>query len=122
MLLSAKSEHYPGLLYAIAGEQTRLVKIGRTRGSAEGRLAELQTNSPDRLVLLATAPRWNCEWRVHTRLAKHRLHGEWFSTEITRDIERWLGSGRPFVEWVDRLMVAGGSRYVPRRTASSVPA
>lgn len=57
------------------------IKIGHTTGkSARRRLANLQTGSPYRLLILKTVPGNEvAEREEHRRWSHLRLHGEWFS-------------------------------------------
>lgn len=63
--------------YVIGAEGSPLVKIGRTTGRPEQRLAALQTGQPSTLSLL-----WHCEGdhetALHRKFAAHRVRGEWF--------------------------------------------
>ncbi len=63
--------------YFIQGDTTRLIKIGRTVGTAEERLQELQPYSPDILRVLKVVSR-NIEIECHRKFQKWRIHGEWF--------------------------------------------
>lgn len=68
-------------VYAIQAATLGLIKIG-SADHAQRRLRELQTGSPDRLVLLGslrTDDALQFEVMFHRRLAAHRLHGEWFA-------------------------------------------
>lgn len=94
-------------LYAIAGVATRRVKIGRAV-SAWARLEQLQSASPDPLVLLAFADgRGIYEGMLHEYWSGLRLHGEWFSPRLTEEIAsrlRTIESPYPsedFTGWVD---------------------
>lgn len=73
-------------LYAIAGLWTRRVKLGRALDPRD-RLATLRCGSGEELVMLAVAHGLgNYERALHTALADHRVHGEWFSPEVTARI------------------------------------
>lgn len=70
-------------LYVIFGVYTRRCKIGRAT-DVQRRLRALQSGSADTLVLWCWAK--DCgdrEPQLHDRFRKHRLHGEWFSPEVT---------------------------------------
>jgi hypothetical protein len=71
----------PGpVVYFIQAEGGGPIKIGVTTGSAETRLASLQTGSPVKLRIVTTTPGDPAlERKLHHRFAAHRLHGEWFS-------------------------------------------
>lgn len=71
-----------GVLYAIQGQITRHVKIGRTLGTAHLRMRDLQTGSPDILHVIGEDPRHECEGEIHRALSDHRLHGEWFAYTV----------------------------------------
>ena len=53
------------------------IKIGKTRGPVESRLASLQTGNPRRLTLLATTRAYS-ERELHSRFWEERIAGEWF--------------------------------------------
>lgn len=67
------------MIYFIQNKTNSAIKIGYTAGDAKERLAQLQTSSADRLVLLRSVPgeMWQ-EQELHKRLARYRLTGEWF--------------------------------------------
>lgn len=86
------------MVYFIQGEITRLIKIGCTircpqlrtpnakKEERKGqcfRIEELQTGSPDELVVLACVPQWGVkeEYALHKRFAHLRVRGEWFRPE-----------------------------------------
>lgn len=59
------------------------IKIGQAAAPA-GRLAQLQTGSPDRLELIGTVPDPTggaLEREIHRRFCHLRLHGEWYRAE-----------------------------------------
>lgn len=91
-------------IYAIVGEQTRRVKLGFTSGTIEARMSRLQLHSPDKLRILAWAPRRpriDERW-IHSYFAGHRLHGEWFSPYVTTMLEHEL-AGSTFEQVLDRV-------------------
>lgn len=63
--------------YFLQGEATGLVKIGRTVGTIEERLKEIQPLSPDTLRVLKVVNR-NIEKECHETFKEHRMHYEWF--------------------------------------------
>lgn len=65
------------LTYLIQGEYGGPVKIGVTRGSARGRLSEIQTGNPERLRVMLRIP-GDCERELHRAFEEYRLVGEWF--------------------------------------------
>jgi hypothetical protein len=68
----------PPVCYVIATENLERVKIGHSR-DPERRVRQLQTGTPERLVLLATM--WGgeaMEGLLHKRLAASRVGGEWY--------------------------------------------
>jgi len=75
--------------YFFQGEATGLIKIGRTMGTAEKRLAEVQPHSPDKLVILKVVNR-DIEQLCHDTFREHRAHNEWFkpSPELILFIEQ----------------------------------
>lgn len=65
-------------VYFIESESAGLIKIGRSVNPV-GRFNAIRTMSPDKLVLLGSAPETVCsESELHKKFAKHRRHGEWF--------------------------------------------
>lgn len=73
--------------YVIEGVGTGLVKIGKT-GDIKKRLAAMRTGSPTELRLVA----WlagDIESSLHTMLAAHRVHGEWFT--YVPEVDRLIG-------------------------------
>lgn len=77
-------------VYFIESEGSSLVKIGYSI-SPEKRLKELQTSSPETLVMLGTIPGGKSkEIELHKKFAKHRERGEWFhkAPELAKFIER----------------------------------
>lgn len=65
------------VVYFIADEHNR-IKIGKTK-NVKQRLAGLQTNSADILMLLATEPgRGRREGELHRQFAHLHVGGEWF--------------------------------------------
>jgi hypothetical protein len=69
------------------------LKIGKCSGHPSERLHTLQTGSSRELKLLAyTAGNGsNSEARVHNRLARYRLRGEWFELclEVLAEVRHW---------------------------------
>lgn len=86
------------------------IKIGYTKGSAEGRLAELQTGNSVRLSLLACiAGEMQDEATFHSRFAalKARADGEWFhpGPDLIRFIAGLIG-GSPAIQASARTAVS----------------
>src|SRR5947209_19293791 len=75
-----------GFIYAIGMEGTSSVKIGKTAGSVEKRLAELQTGQPFPLKLLASVQvedyLGGVESAIHRFLEADRQRGEWFTLAV----------------------------------------
>jgi len=99
------------MVYFIQVAKSKLIKIGQTARDVNIRLREMQTGSPDRLVLLVTLPAKD-EKAFHLRFKRERVHGEWFRPSpslltFIRNIEsmHWLNSiaqsvgGKPVFEW-----------------------
>ena len=85
------------------------IKIGFTTNLAR-RIAQLNTGSSARLVIIASMPAGRAyERHLHRRLAAHRLHGEWFADcdevratmQVASDFRR-----RQADEWIARSMAA----------------
>jgi hypothetical protein len=67
-----------GQVYFVVGMTTGLVKVG-TANNPLARLRELQCGSPDRLVLVATAPGGpRAEVQYHQEFSADHVRGEWF--------------------------------------------
>ena len=67
------------MIYFIQSENGGLIKIGYTYKSAKSRLSQLQTGSPDKLIILKTEEGdEHYERELHTRFKDLRQHGEWF--------------------------------------------
>lgn len=65
-------------VYFVQCGTTRLIKIGTT-ADLQLRLAQLQTGSPTRLVIMAGMEGGQAEEQdMHRRFASLRSHGEWF--------------------------------------------
>ena len=66
------------MIYAMAIEGLHYIKFGKAKNPlARGRV--LQTGCPGKLRVIAAVP-WDDsdEGKIHTALAKSKLHGEWF--------------------------------------------
>lgn len=73
-----------GHVYIICATGTNLYKIGRTDGSVEKRLQEIQGMSPVPLTLIASAETFvfvEIEAQLHSDFAGYRKHGEWFELD-----------------------------------------
>lgn len=83
-----------GFVYFIRAVGTSRIKLGFS-AEPEKRLRELQTASPNRLVLLAKWPGTVAiERQLHKEFAEYRVRGEWF--KLPRPlIEQLLGSAKP---------------------------
>lgn len=69
-------------IYFVQAGDTGNIKIGYTAGSAEKRVAQLQTGNIFDLNLLGTIPgSMEDEKAIHRELAQYALRGEWFSTD-----------------------------------------
>lgn len=80
----------PKTAYFIRGEATGLIKIGESIDPV-ARLAELSRQGPEALHLLAVG---GVEREHHEALAKHRVHGEWFTPapEVLARIREYGGN------------------------------
>lgn len=85
-----------GYLYVIKNEENNW-KVGISEDVTK-RISNLQTASPSKLTLVATyksyTPVYNLEQKVHKKLRKHNIRGEWFDgNKITlNDIEVLIGA------------------------------
>ena len=73
--------------YFVQGRITGLVKIGRTYGTVQQRVKELQTASPDTLQVLKWV-KGDIEAACHFQFRQHRSHNEWFRPH--RDLMRFI--------------------------------
>jgi len=88
-----------GIVYFIQGEVTRLVKIGLTTGSVFIRFSLMQSNSPEKLILLGLIECEDCrakEKEIHNKFVTSWVRGEWFNP--TDDLINFIGSHCTFVE------------------------
>lgn len=70
-------------LYVLFGVATRRCKIGVSR-DVHGRFRDIQAMSADDLVLWCWAEGYGThEGTLHLFFEQHRLHGEWFSPQVT---------------------------------------
>lgn len=73
----------PGHVYIFQKGRRAVVKIGYS-GDHEGRMASLQTSTPDKMRLIALIPgSRSVEAALHKRFREYRLSGEWFRLEGT---------------------------------------
>ncbi len=79
-----------GVVYFIRAVESGRIKIGHTKGSAEARLTNFLTGSPEPLELLGAVPQTDDlnEPGLHERFADARRHGEWF--EPTEDLLQFI--------------------------------
>lgn len=97
------------------------VKIGKTTGSPECRLASLQTGNPRELTIvgiafLGTEKGTVLEYWLHGLLKKYRVRGEWFSLDALSYLVVYLNkNGKRYGEnqfaLKERIC---DSRYVPQ--------
>lgn len=70
------------LIYFVQGEITKKIKIGKTNYTVEERLRNLQTGSPDKLLLIGVSfEPFSSEESLHLEFNEFRLHGEWFEPD-----------------------------------------
>lgn len=75
-------------VYAIQCVENGLIKIG-VSNLPKRRLADLSSQSPVEMVLLASRPGgYQMERELHKRFAEHRRRGEWFAPHA--DILAWV--------------------------------
>lgn len=68
-----------GFVYFVQGKKTGLVKIGYSVRYPSSRIDELRSASPDKLILLGTAPgSRTAEAHLHNMFADDHSHAEWF--------------------------------------------
>ncbi len=66
------------MIYFIQGEVTRLIKIGYAQ-CAIARLTQLQTGSPDKLLILGVILTGERDRHWHSMFEDDRVRGEWFA-------------------------------------------
>ena len=92
------------MIYFIQGEQTKLVKIGKTR-NVWNRIEQMQSLSPDLLNVVAVMNPAEAktdaqrEAELHRRFFSYNVHGEWFE-------------GAPVIKYV-KILIDSGEAYVP---------
>jgi hypothetical protein len=80
-----------GLVYFLLGERTKLVKIGWCRRFLVRRVNQLQTGSPDKLILLGILKGGkSLEADLHRRFNENRKYLEWF--DFSEDINKLIAS------------------------------
>lgn len=79
------------------------VKIGYTRRSVYDRVAEGQTFSPQKILVLAeTLGSLEDEAKLHQHFSHLRLQGEWFTYDPElKDLVMYLVSGHSLQSWFD---------------------
>jgi hypothetical protein len=86
-----------GWIYAVRWGDT--VKVGKTRDRNLRRLREAQTWCPGEIDEIIAKPFWNIarlERSLHTALAEHWQHGEWFKFNQPYWLELFLDGLRQF--------------------------
>lgn len=80
--VKVKDDPY-GVVYFVGASKSGPVKVGFTTDrTAESRLAQLQTGSPEELVILGTIEAGPAvERAIHNVLGVHLVRGEWFERE-----------------------------------------
>ena len=78
------------LVYFILGKATERLKIGKTYNtSARKRLAQLQSENADDLILVGITDQYS-ELQMHAKFEKSRHHNEWFTP--TQDLVDFVKS------------------------------
>lgn len=106
-----------GTIYVIGSQPVDIVKIGYTDGTAQARLAQLQTGNPALLEVLhsLSGELW-LEQELHLVFAPHRLQGEWFS--LGSDAVQRVTDAAALALWVGSQAVLEARREL-RRTAGA---
>lgn len=101
--MTSRDESY-GVVYFIGPKDTGPIKIGYTANrDAEKRLAQLQTGSAEKYIVLGTVDAGPfVERAIHDLLAPHLVRGEWFEREAALAL---LGHMR------DQTISAAGERF-----------
>src|SRR5262245_23909222 len=69
---------YPQYVYVLLAERSGMLKVGYAADPGR-RLAELQTGSPEELILMGYLPGGpELEQHIHNLLRVEHVHGEWF--------------------------------------------
>jgi Meiotically up-regulated gene 113 len=86
----AAGEELNGWIYFIGCREPLSIKIGFTAKDPLGRMKQLQTGNPSRLVMLGWFPgNQRLERQLHADMEEFRLSGEWFALdERANDILR----------------------------------
>lgn len=89
-------------VYVVEAVGADRVKIGLSHGTAEDRIAGLQTSSAFELRTLVVIPSADREFEreTHERFASCRLRGEWF--EFTPELRAWVERMKLIVRAVER--------------------
>jgi hypothetical protein len=103
-----------GQVYFLQSSRGGPIKIGYTSGDVMQRVRSMQTASPHRLVVIASAPGSREDERgLHGELANQRMVGEWFRDcrEVRDAIRAFAGTepGKPKVRMLPCGCVAGYS-------------
>ena len=74
------------MIYFIQAGRLGPIKIGHTNNGVEERLKELQTGSPDKLILIGIIEGdVKKEQELHKRFKNYRVRGEWFNNSPELD-------------------------------------
>jgi len=96
--------------YVYAAWDGEAVKVGHCRGHPTGRLRGLSTGNPRPLRLLAYSAETGryVERRIHCRLGRWRVRGEWFepAAPVLAEVASW--------DWADVALMAELRRRVCR--------
>lgn len=86
--VSVKRETPVTYTYFIFNERSKAIKIGKSQ-NVQQRFSAIAASVPDPLELLHSHPE-DIERKLHKKLAKHRLNGEWFTDceEVRNEIAR----------------------------------
>lgn len=104
------------------------IKIGLSR-NADGRLKELSTGAPAKLVFLARVPGGRqLETALHRRLRDYRVYGEWFhDCDDVRDVMQDAMEGKfqprsdfKYPELIEALKRISGPHKLGTRTKTAV--
>lgn len=94
-----------GCVYFINVQDRDLFKVGKTKGKPEHRLNQLQTGSPDNLVLfgaIKTIDPVKLEREIHQKLKDCHCRGEWYHMD-SKTAELFLAQYNGFQVWLKQF-------------------
>lgn len=113
-----------GVVYFVGASTSGPVKIGFTTDrTAESRVAQLQTGSHEKLVILGTIEAGPAvERAIHSVLSAHSVRGEWFEREPALALYARLNDNKTsyYGKFARRLMLSADAYLVCEQTAAAI--